>query len=74
VAVSYIVEVRYTGADWSDLMADIRSWLDRRQIEHDKFEHSMVGRGITERVGFRDEVHATALAPSTCQYRSAECE
>jgi hypothetical protein len=31
--VNYTVEVRYTGVDWADLMADMRSWLDRRQIK-----------------------------------------
>jgi hypothetical protein len=45
-AVNYIVEVRYNGGDWADLMADMRSWLDRRQIEADEFGHSEVGHGI----------------------------
>jgi len=31
--VIHIVEVRYGGSDWADLLADMRSWLDRRQIE-----------------------------------------
>jgi hypothetical protein len=32
-AVNYVVKVGYTGGDWPDLLADMRSWLDRRQIE-----------------------------------------
>jgi hypothetical protein len=27
--MTYIVEMRYSGGDWPDLMADMRSWLDR---------------------------------------------
>lgn len=57
-----IVEVEYTGTDWPDLVADMRSWLDRRQIEPDEFQHSMVGRGVTVRVGFGDGNHAAAFA------------
>jgi hypothetical protein len=38
--VKYIVEVRYTGVDWADLVADMRSWLDRRQIEVEQFSHT----------------------------------
>jgi hypothetical protein len=60
--VNYVVEVRYTGRDWVDLVADMRSWLDRRQIETDEFEHSVLDRGIDVRVGFRDETHAAAFA------------
>jgi len=39
-AVTYIVEVRYIGSDWADLMADMRSWLDRRQIDTEEFDYS----------------------------------
>jgi hypothetical protein len=62
VTVNHVVEVCYTGGDWADLVADMRSWLDRRQIETDEFEHSVPGRGIDVRVGFRDENHAAAFA------------
>jgi len=60
--VNYIVEVRYTGADWPDLMADMHSWLDRRQIESVEFNHSLLDRGVAVRVGFGDKDHATAFA------------
>ena len=60
--MNHIVEVRYTGADWGDLMADMHSWLDRRQIETDEFEHSVLGRGIDVRVGFHNETHAATFA------------
>jgi hypothetical protein len=60
--VNYIVEVRYTGPDWADLVADIRSWLDRRQIKVDEFAHTLLGRGVAVRVGFDDQDHAAAFA------------
>ncbi len=60
--MNYVVEVRYTGADWGDLVADMHSWLDRRQIETDEFEHSVLDRDIDVRVRFRDENHAAAFA------------
>jgi hypothetical protein len=58
----YIVEVRYIGGDWADLMADMRSWLDRRQIDTEEFNYSSPGRGIAFRVGFRNENQAAAFA------------
>jgi hypothetical protein len=61
-AVTYIVEVRYSGSDWADLLADMRSWLDRRQIEAEEFSPSVLGRIMTVRVGFRDEDDAAAFA------------
>lgn len=60
--MSYIVEVRYTGGDWADLMADMHSWLDRRQIETEEFGHSLLRRSVVVRAGFRDEDHAAAFA------------
>jgi hypothetical protein len=60
--VSYIVEVRYSGSDWSDLIADMRSWLDRGQIEAEGFNYSPLGRGVAIWVGFRDEDDAAAFA------------
>jgi hypothetical protein len=62
--VKYVVEVRYTGVDWADLVADMRSWLDRRQIEVEQFSHTLLGRGVAVRVGFYNEDHATAFATS----------
>jgi len=62
--VKYIVEVRYTGGDWADLMADMRSWLDRRQIKVEEFSHTLLGRGVAVRIGFYNEDHATAFATS----------
>jgi hypothetical protein len=60
--VTYIVEVRYIGSDWADLMADMRSWLDRRQIDTEEFNYSSLSRGIAFRVGFRSEAQAAAFA------------
>jgi hypothetical protein len=60
--MTYLVEVRYTGSDWADLMADMRSWLNRRQIDTEEFNYSSLGRGITFRVGFRGENQAAAFA------------
>ena len=60
--MNHIVEVHYTGGDWADLMADMHSWLDRRQIEAVEFNHSLLDRGASVRVGFGDEDHATAFA------------
>jgi hypothetical protein len=60
--VSHIVDVRYSGADWADLMADMRSWLDRRQIKAVEFNHSLLDRGVAVRVGLRDEDQAAAFA------------
>jgi hypothetical protein len=62
--VKYIVEVRYTGVDWADLMADMRSWLDRRQVEVEEFSHTLLGRSVVVRVGFFNEDHAAAFATS----------
>jgi hypothetical protein len=62
--VQYIVEIRYTGVDWADLMADMRSWLDRRQIKVGEFSHALLGRGVAVRVGFYNEDHAAAFATS----------
>jgi hypothetical protein len=56
--------VRYTGADWADLMADMRSWLDRRQIKVDEFSHTLLDRGVAIRVGFYNEDHAAVFATS----------
>lgn len=60
--MTFIVEVRYSGGDWADLMADMRSWLDRRQIDTEEFDYSSLGRGIAFRVGFRSENQAAAFA------------
>ena len=60
--MTYLVEVRYSGDDWPDLMADMRSWLDRRQIDTGEFDYSSLGRGIAFRVGFRSENQAAAFA------------
>jgi hypothetical protein len=60
--VIYIVEVRYIGSDWADLTADMRSWLDRRQIDTEEFNYSTLGRAIAVRVGFRSEDQAGAFA------------
>jgi hypothetical protein len=59
--VNYVVEERYTGADCGDLVADMHSWLDRRQIEAEEFTSSVLGRGIALRVGFRDEDDAAVF-------------
>ena len=48
--MKYIVEVRYTGIDWADLIADMRSWLDRRQIKVEEFGRTLLGRGVAIRV------------------------
>ena len=60
--MNHIVEVRYSGADWADLMADMRSWLDRRQIEAVEFNYSLLDRGVAVRVGLPDEDQAAAFA------------
>jgi hypothetical protein len=71
--VKYVVEVRYTGVDWADLMADMRSWLDRRQIKVGEFSHTLLGRGVVVHVGFYSEDHAAAFATSfSGQLRCAE--
>ena len=62
--MKYIVEVRYTRVDWADLIADMRSWLDRRQIQVEEFSHALLGRGVAVRVGFYNEDHAAAFATS----------
>ena len=62
--MKYIVQVRYTGVDWTDLISDMRSWLDRRQIKVEEFSHSFPGRGVAVSVGFRNEDHAAAFATS----------
>ena len=62
--MKYIVEVQYTGVDWADLMADMRSWLHRRQIEVEQFSHTLLSRGVAVRVGFHNEDHAAAFATS----------
>lgn len=62
--MKYIVEVRYTGIDWADLVADMRSWLDRRQIKVDEFSRTLLGRGVAIRVGFYNEDYAAAFATS----------
>ena len=64
--MKYIVEVRYTGVDWGDLMADndMRSWLDRRQIKVEEFSHTLLARGVAVRVGFYNEDYAAAFATS----------
>jgi hypothetical protein len=60
--MTYLVEGRYIGGDWADLMADMRSWLARRQIGTEGFDYSSLGRGIAFRVGFRSEPQAAAFA------------
>ena len=62
--MKYIVEVGYTGVDWADLMADMRSWLDRRQIKVEEFSHTLLGRGVAVRVGFCNEDYAAVFATS----------
>jgi hypothetical protein len=61
-AVIYIVEMRYGGSDWADLLADIRSWLDRRQIDAEGFNYSSLGRGVAIWVGFPSADQAAAFA------------
>lgn len=60
--MNHLVEVSYSGGDWTDLVADIRSWLDRRQIEAEEFDFWPLDRGVTVRVGFRDQNQAAAFA------------
>lgn len=60
--MTYIVEVRYSGSDWADLLADMLSWLDRRQVETEEWTSFPLGRGVAVRVGFRDEDHAAVFA------------
>jgi hypothetical protein len=60
--MNYLVEVRYIGGDWADLMADMRSWLARREIDTEEFNYSLLGRGIAFRVSFRSENQAAAFA------------
>ena len=60
--MTYIVEVRYSGSDWADLLADMRSWLDRRQIEAEEFDPLALGSVVTVRVGFHEKGHAAAFA------------
>lgn len=62
--MKYIVEVRYTGVDWADLLADMRSWLDRRQIKVEEFSHVLLSRGVAVRVSFYSKDHAAAFATS----------
>lgn len=62
--MKYIVEVRYTGIDWADLVADMRSWLDRRKMKVDEFSRTLLGRGVAIRVGFYNEDYAAAFATS----------
>lgn len=62
--MKYIVEVQYTGVDWADLMADMRSWLDRRQIKVEEFSRTLLDRGVAVRVAFYNEDHAAAFATS----------
>ncbi len=59
-----IVEVRYTGVDWADLIADMGSWLDRRQLKVEEFSPTLLGRGVAVRVGFYNEDYAAAFATS----------
>jgi hypothetical protein len=71
----YIVEVRYAGADWADLMADMLSWLDRRRIEVEEFSYKRLGRGVAVHVSFRDGDHAAAFASSfSGRLQSAESD
>ncbi len=60
--MTYIVEVRYSGSDWAALLADMRSWLDRRQIEAEGLDYSSLGRGVAIWVGFPSEDQAAAFA------------
>ncbi|MGC2411158.1 MAG: hypothetical protein WA459_00465 [Stellaceae bacterium] len=60
--MTYIVEVRYSESDWADLIADMRSWLDRRQIEVEGSNYSSLGRDAAIWVSFRDENDAAAFA------------
>ena len=76
--MTYIVEVRYSGSDWADLLADMLSWLDRRQIETEEWTFPARSWDHSVRVGFRDEDHAAAFASafsgrlqSTDPYRAA---
>jgi hypothetical protein len=60
--VTCIVEVLYRGSDWAHLMADMRSWLDRRQISTEGFNYSPIGRGIAIWICFRSADQAAAFA------------
>jgi hypothetical protein len=60
--VIWIVEVRYGGSDWADLLGDMRSWLDRRQIDAERFDHSSLGRGAAISAGFFSEDQAAVFA------------
>jgi hypothetical protein len=60
--MSYTVEVLYINGEAAGLMADMRTWLDRKQVEVEEFRSTLDCPGPGFRVGFREEDQALAFA------------
>ena len=60
--MQFVVELSVSQRDFTDSMAQMRTWFDRRRIEPQGFRHSTHRLKITFRVGFSIETEATAFA------------
>ncbi len=61
-STTYMVEVGSVSHDLSELMADMRMWLDHRHIEVKQFDELHHGRAVALVVGFRAAGDAAAFA------------
>jgi hypothetical protein len=60
--MTYMVELRYIGGDLTEVMRDMRTWLDHNRIEPIELGHSSGTPGLAFRVAFTDQDHAAAFA------------
>ena len=57
----YLVEVRYTGEDLAGPMAELREWLDLRQIETSLFTMHITSKSIVFRLRVSTAIDADAV-------------
>jgi hypothetical protein len=58
----YIVEFRHNGDGLAEPMAQIRTWLDHRQIQPSVFRLSLITEGTMFRLEFKNLGEAEAFA------------
>jgi hypothetical protein len=61
-AMQYIVEVRVSGRDLVDSMAEMRTWLDHQRIEPHGFRHRRDSARIMIHIDFNSEPDAIGFA------------
>jgi hypothetical protein len=60
--MTYIAVIRYFDGSLAEIMIAMRTWLDRRRIEAERFDCCSGCPGLAFRVAFKDKDHAASFA------------